>query len=132
MKKNEQNKKMLLEQLKKTPIIQIACEKLNISRATLYRWKSEDKEFSDAVDGAVTEGRSLVNDMAESQLIGAVKDRNLPAIMYWLKHHHKDYKMRVEIEGTINTIQELSDEQKELVRKALALADLTPKEHGTK
>ncbi len=132
MKKNEKNKALFLEQLRKTPIVQIACEKLNVSRATIYRWKNDDKEFSDAIHEAMTEGHSLINDMAESQLIGAVKDRNLPAIMYWLKHHHKDYKMRVEIEGTINTIQELSDEQKELVRKALALADLTPKEHGTK
>lgn len=124
MKKNEQNKKMLLEQLKKTPIIQIACDKLNISRATLYRWKSEDKEFGKAVDEAVSEGRSLINDVAESQLIGAVKDRSLPAIMYWLKHHHKDYKTRVEIEGAIETIHGLSAEQQNLVEQALVLAGI--------
>lgn len=112
-------KSLLLEQLKKTPIIQIACEKLGIARATFYRWKTEDKLFAKAVDNAVLEGCLLVNDLAESQLIGAVKDRNLTAIMYWLRHHHKDYRNRLEVEGTVNTIQELSTEQKALVRKAL-------------
>ncbi len=131
MKKTEQTKQALLEQIRKTPIVQIACEKLGISRWTFYRWKKEDTDFAKKVDEAIFDGRLLVNDLAESQLIGAVKDRNFAAIMYWLKHHHPSYRTRVEIEGTVNTIQELSPEQKELVRKALALADLTLENHGT-
>lgn len=119
MKKTDATKALLLEQLKKTPIVQIACEKLGIARATFYRWKAEDKAFTKAVDDAVLEGCLLVNDLAESQLIGAVKDRNLTAIMYWLRHHHKDYRNRLEVGGTVNTIQELNAEQKALVRKAL-------------
>ncbi len=130
MKKTEQTKEALLEQLKKTPIVQIACEKLGISRWTFYRWKNEDGDFAKKIDEAIFDGRLLVNDLAESQLIGAVKDRNFAAIMYWLKHHHPSYKTRVEIEGTVNTIQELSPEQKELVRKALELADVNLKSHG--
>ncbi len=121
MKKSEQTKQLFLEQLKKTPIVQIACEKLGVSRASFYRWRSEDAAFAKQADEATLEGHLLVNDLAESQLIGAVKDRNLQAIMYWLKHHHKDYRNRLEIEGTLNTITELSDEQKELVKKALEL-----------
>lgn len=130
MKKTDQTKEALLEQIRKTPIVQIACEKLGISRWTFYRWKKEDVEFAKKVDEAIFDGRLLVNDLAESQLIGAVKDRNFAAIMYWLKHHHPSYKTRVEIEGTVNTIQELSPEQKELVRKALDLANLTLGDHG--
>jgi hypothetical protein len=121
MKKSEQSKQLFLEQLKKTPIVQIACEKLGVSRASFYRWRAEDAEFAKQADEATLEGHLLVNDLAESQLIGAVKDRNLQAIMYWLKHHHKDYRNRLEIEGTLNTITELSDEQKALVKKALEL-----------
>ncbi|MBY0473107.1 hypothetical protein K2Q00_02360 [Patescibacteria group bacterium] len=130
MKKTDQTKEALLEQIRKTPIVQIACEKLGISRWTFYRWKKEDVEFAKKVDEAIFDGRLLVNDLAESQLIGAVKDRNFAAIMYWLKHHHPSYKTRVEIEGTVNTIQELSPEQKELVRKALELASLTLEDNG--
>ena len=121
MKKSEQAKQLFLEQLKKTPIVQIACEKLGVSRASFYRWRTEDAAFAKQADEATLEGHLLLNDLAESQLIGAVKDRNLQAIMYWLKHHHKDYRNRLEIEGTVNTITELSDEQKALVKKALEL-----------
>lgn len=124
MKKSDQTKELFLEQLKKTPIVQIACEKLGISRASFYRWRAEDAAFAKAADGAVLEGRLLVNDLAESQLIGAVKDRNMQAIMYWLKHHHRDYRNRLEIEGTVNSIQELNPEQKELVRRALELTGI--------
>ena len=131
MKKNDETESLFLEQLKKTPIVQIACEKLGIGRATFYRWKEEDVEFSKQVDAAIFDGRLMVNDLAESQLIGAVKDRDMRAIIYWLRHHHVDYRNRLEIEGTLNTIYELSDEQKALVAKALALADvnLTPYEN---
>lgn len=125
MKKTKQTEEALLEQLRKTPIVQIACEKLGISRWTLYRWKKEDSDLAKKIDDAIFEGRLLVNDLAESQLISAVKDRNFGAITYWLKHHHPSYATRVKIEGELNVIEELSPEQKELVRKALKLANIT-------
>src|SRR3989344_7412690 len=124
LKKSHQLKETILEQLRKTPIIQIACEKLNISRMSFYRWKKEDEEFARKVGEALLDGQLLVNDLAESQLISAIKDRNMSAVMSWLKHHHTSYKTKVQIEGTVNTIQELSDEQKELIRKALDLANI--------
>jgi hypothetical protein len=125
MKKNDETKQIFLEQLKKTPIVQIACEKLGLGRSTLYRWREEDRNFAKQMSEAILEGHLLVNDLAESQLIGAVKDRNLSAIMYWLRHHHVDYKTKLEIEGTVNTIHELNPEQKKLVRQALKLANIT-------
>ncbi len=131
LKKSKQLKEALLEQLRKTPIIQIACEKLNISRMSFYRWKQEDPEFAKKIDEALLDGQLLVNDLAESQLISAIKDRNMAAVMAWLKHHHPSYTTRVQIEGTVNTIQELSPEQKELVRRALELADLNLDNHGS-
>ncbi len=130
MKKTDQTKEALLEQLRKTPIVQIACEKLGISRWTFYRWKKEDADFAKKVDEALLEGCLLVNDLAESQLISAIKDRNMHAVMAWLKHHHPSYKTRVEIEGKLETVQEMTDEQKELVQKALELANIQLKEHG--
>lgn len=129
IKKSDELKEAILEQLRKTPIIQIVCEKLNISRMSFYRWKNEDEEFAEKVDEALLEGQLLVNDLAESQLISAIKDRNMSAVMAWLKHHHPSYTTRVKIEGTVNSIQELSDEQKELVKKALALAKLNFDDH---
>ncbi len=125
MKKNDEMKGAFLEQLAKTPVVHICCEKVEISRATFYRWKAEDVEFAKKVDGAMLQGRLMINDLAESQLIVAVRDRDMRAIVYWLRHHHPDYKAKLELEGSIQLIQELNDEQKKLVREALLLANVT-------
>ena len=125
MRESKRAKELMLEQLKKTPIVQIACEKVGLSRVSFYNWKKRDKEFGKQVQEALLDGRSLVNDLAESQLINAVKDRNIPAIVAWLKHNHPNYKTRIEIEGAVKVIEELSPDQKALKRKVLALAGLT-------
>lgn len=119
-----ENRRVLLEQLKKTPILQIACEKVGIGRATVYRWKNEDQEFAKALDGALFEGKMLVNDVAESQLMAAIKERNLGAIVFWLKHHHPSYTTKVEITANVKNDYELTPEQKALVQEALRLAAL--------
>lgn len=124
MKKTTQTKQLLLEQLRKNPILQIACEKSGVSRMTYYRWKNEDKEFSKQIDEALLEGQSMVNDLAESQLISAVKDRNIQAIMHWLRHHHPTYANTLQIKHTIQD-ESLSPEQEVLVREALRLASLS-------
>ena len=123
-KKRDKNKELIVEQLKKTPIVQLACEKLGIARSTLYRWKNADEEFAQAVDEAIITGNQLINDMAESQLISAIRDKNLRAIVFWLKHHHKTYATKIEVDGQIKTDNKLTPEQEELVRKALELATL--------
>jgi hypothetical protein len=129
MRKNDQLKKLLLEQLRKTPVVQIACDKTQVSRASFYRWRTEDKEFSKSVEEALLDGRLLVNDLAETQLINAVKDRNITAILAWLKHNHPNYRTRLEIEGSLRVIEELSPEKAKEVKKALTLASLTLHNH---
>ena len=124
MTKTDQTKKLLLEQIGRNPIIQIACEKTGVSRMTYYRWKNEDKEFSKQIDTALLEGQSLVNDLAESQLISAVKDRNIQAIMHWLRHHHPTYANTLQIKHTLQD-ESLNHEQEALVREALRLASLS-------
>jgi len=126
--KNEKQKQALLEQLKKTPIVQIACEKADVSRATFYRWKKDDAEFSKMADEAILEGSFLVNDMAESQLMSAIRDKNMTAIIFWLKHHHQNYATKVEVNASIkNVTEELTDEQKQLIKEALRLASIDSK-----
>lgn len=129
MKKNDQTKTLILEQLRKTPIVEAACQKVGVSRMTFYRWKDEDKYFAKDVDQALLDGRLLVSDLAESQLISAVKDRNLSAVIYWLKNHHASYKNRVEIEGAVSAVHELSPEQEALMQKAFALAGIHLPDH---
>jgi hypothetical protein len=81
----------VVECLKTTPIIQVACQKSGISRATFYRWREQDEVFKQQIDQAQKEGVGLVNDLAESQLISLLKEKHPTAIFYWLNHHHPDY-----------------------------------------
>lgn len=119
--KSDKNKELLLEQFKKTPIVESACQKLGIGRSTYYSWREGDSDFAKKADEALMGGKFLVNDLAESQLIAAVKDRNLNAITYWLRHHHPDYTNTLQLKHTIED-ENLTPEQEELVRKALRLA----------
>ncbi|MFH1544038.1 MAG: hypothetical protein ABIE03_05925 [Patescibacteria group bacterium] len=114
-------KKQLIEQLKKTPIIEVTCKKMGIGRATFYRWKKADLKFADEAELALQEGSQLINDMAESQLINAIKNGNLTGIIFWLKNHHKQYSPKLEVTAKNGDIP-LTDEQKELIRRSLALA----------
>lgn len=126
-KRIDKNQELLLEQLKKTPIVQVACEKVGIGRATYYRWRKENETFAEQADSAIDEGASLVNDMAESQLMAAIRDKNLTAIIFWLKNHHPNYATKVEVNARLKADNEvLTPEQEALVTRALQLAALIP------
>jgi len=125
--KNNNDKQLLIEQLKKTPIIQVVCERMNISRATFYRWKAESQEFTQAVELAISEGVSLINELAEAQLISAIKDKNFSAIAYWLNHRHPAYANKIEVTTKLkHNDEELTPEQEMIVMKALNLARILP------
>ena len=114
-KRQNKEKEILLERLKKTPIVQIACEKCGVGRATYYRWRKDDPEFAKMADEALSEGSLLVNDMAESQLLQAIRSQNLGAIIFWLKHHHPAYANKVEITGRLKHDYELTAEEETLI-----------------
>jgi ACT domain-containing protein len=125
------NKELLIEQLKRTPIVELACQKVGIGRATYYRFRKDDKNFGKAADEAIIEGSLLVNDIAETQLIGAIKDKNMSAILFWLKHHHPAYKNKLEVTGELKTsLEALTPEQEALVKRALKLAGLIEPKGG--
>ena len=115
---------LLIEQLKKTPVVQVACEKCGVGRSTYYRWRKEDAEFTQLSDQALLDGSLLVNDMAESQLMSAIKDKNMTAIIFWLKHHHPAYLTKVEITSSQIKDPMLTAEQEDAVKKALLMAGI--------
>lgn len=123
--KQSRQKELIVEQLKKTPIVQMVCEKLGIGRSTYYRWRQEDKEFAKDCDEALEDGFSLVNDLAESQLLGAIRDQNMTAIIFWLRNHHRKYANKLEVNASIKNVSEqLTPEQQAVVEQALRLASL--------
>jgi len=124
-KRQVKEKGALIDQLKKLPIIQIACEKTGVGRTTYYRWKKEDPDFAFDSEDAIQTGRNLINDMAESQLLSEIKEKNMTAIIFWLKHNHPIYGNRLEV-TTGNKNGELSAEQEKIIKKALEMGAIIP------
>ncbi len=87
----------IIEYLERTPVVESACSKLDISRSTYYRWKESDPEFKKQTDKALEQGRSVVDDVAESHLISALKSGNMAAVKFWLANNNERYKKSVQI-----------------------------------
>ena len=130
MSRNQKkDKQKLMVQLQKMPIVEVACKNLNLPRATYYRWRQSDTKFAADCDEAIEQSSGMVSDMAESQLISAIKERNMTAIIFWLKHHHPRYTAKLLLEGRIRHETEiLTAEQEDLVMRALVMAGLLPKQ----
>ena len=92
MKKTKVLWSKILEEIERTPIIQVVCEKFGISRQTFYRWMHESEENFNDVKKALNAGVSLVNDVAESNILNAIKNKDLASTKYWLSHRHESYK----------------------------------------
>jgi len=123
MKKNKFQELFLLE-LEKVPIVQVACEKTNLSRNTVYRWRKEDITFAKKMDESLASGVSLVSDMGEVQVITLIKEKNWPAIRFWLQHRSDNYKNKLEV-TTKKDDGILTSAQAKIVKQALRLAGLT-------
>jgi hypothetical protein len=120
--------KQFLEELKKVPIVQVACEKAGVSRNTVYRWKREDKDFEKEFEKAMADGVAFVNDMSESQLLTLIKEKNFSAVRFWLNKRHPAYKEKVEIINK-HELPELTDIQKETIKQALELSNVIKQNH---
>lgn len=126
--KKDKVKDAFLTQLKKIPIVQVACEKVGISRNSVYRWKQEDEQFRKDMETALAEGEELVNDMSESQLLSLIREKNWNAISFWLRKRSPRFRDRVEVTANFERQEELSPEQEAIVQQALQLAAAPQKE----
>lgn len=89
--KKYRKEQALLEQLRTIPNVSLACEKVGLSRNTVYRWCKEDPEFKARLDEALESGVESVNDLAESKLIANINSGSMRAIQYWLDNNKKTY-----------------------------------------
>ena len=122
--RQKRDKGLMLEQLRKMPIVQIACEKTGVGRTTYARWRSEDEEFRKAADEAMHEGDEILNDMTETQLMNLIKDQkpHFGAIRLRLTRCHPKYADKLQLVGNINIKDErLTPEQEAIVREALRM-----------
>jgi predicted DNA binding protein len=123
MKRNNRTKELILDQIRKVPIIELACQKAEVSRMTLLRWKKDDPKFAKDIDEAMNMGKSLISDVAEANLINAIKQGNMRGIIFWLTHQKDEYRNKIELSGSMTHIrEELTDDEVEILRQALELA----------
>lgn len=90
----KKEKQKFVEILEQFPIIQVACIKAWISRPTYYRWYNEDEKFVLQVDKAIAIWKESINDVAESNIISGVKEKDIKSTMFWLNNNHKNYSNR--------------------------------------
>jgi hypothetical protein len=91
MDKRNRKKHKLLKELEKTPLIEQACRKAGISRATYYRWCVEDRAFYYRAEAAKSKGREKLNDYVESKLLENIGNGHQGAIQFWLCNNSKAY-----------------------------------------
>lgn len=128
MAKKDKVKDSFLAELKKIPIIQVACEKTGISRQSVYRWKQEDKDFEKEMEEALIEGEALVNDMSESQLLTLIKEKNFSAIRFWLQRRNPKFRDKLEVTNKFEKDRELTEEEEKVVQRALEMTTTKPLE----
>lgn len=119
-RRQDKAKASLIDQLKKLPVVQLACEKVSVGRSTYYRFLDDDEDFRKLAEEAIAEGKKVMNDFAETQLISLIRDQSFAAIQLWLRTHHNDYRTRIEVSGKIDTVEPvLTPEQEIFVRETL-------------
>lgn len=89
--KKTRKAKQFLEELKTVPLVSLACEKVGLSRNTVYRWRKKDEEFASAMEEVLSRGTDSINDLSESKLINAIQMGEKWAIMFWLSNNKKNY-----------------------------------------
>lgn len=116
----QKKKTLLLEQLEKYPIVQVACERAGVGRATYYLWRDDDKAFMKSADIALSRGTKFINDLAESKLIRAIQDGHMTAIIYWLKNHNGAYSDKIQHKHLHEIMsREVDPEQIALIKQAM-------------
>lgn len=95
--KKHRKEEQFLEELRNVPNISSVCNKIGISRNSVYRWFKEDSIFRTRAEKALRMGNESINDLAENRLVQKIKDSDMRAITYWLDNHKVNYiKPRIE------------------------------------
>jgi len=105
-------KKRMIEALRKTLMVSIACRETKVSRQTHYDWISSDSLYQKEVDFVWAE----VVDIAQGELFSKIKAGDLKAIMFFLKARG-DYSEKQEIEMSGNIMQKDDPEMIKIIHE---------------
>ncbi|MDB5189939.1 MAG: seg [Parcubacteria group bacterium] len=92
MRQIDSDKLRIILELKSNPIVLSACKKIGLSTSTFYRWQNEDGRFNKEVKRAIARGREQLCDIAENNVVKAVRQGDMRASTFWLKHFRTPYK----------------------------------------
>lgn len=67
-------------------IVSLIARRLNCTRQTVYNWMKEYPELA----AAIQDEKEKIKDLAEGGLYALIKDKNLGAIIFYLKTQAKD------------------------------------------
>jgi hypothetical protein len=85
------DKEKFLTELEQTPFPSIACKRVGISKATIYRWRKEDTKFRKDMDDAMEAGRETITESAEAHTVMLIKKGEFRAIRLWLENNTTRY-----------------------------------------
>jgi hypothetical protein len=120
--KKDSHADLFLEEMRKIPIVTVACEKVGISRNTIYKWLKDDPVFKEKFDTASMNGIQHINDLSENQLLQLIKEKRLSAIRLWLTNNHQRFSGK-SVKDTEVKDKELSEEQKSTIEQALKMVN---------
>ena len=121
-KRQAESKAKFLETLRETPIIEVACKRSGVGRTTYYRWCREDSAFAQASGEAFKQGVDFICDMSETQAIQLVKEKKLPAIIFYLRNNSARYGAGGAARAQPAQIAEPTAKEERLIKHALALS----------
>lgn len=89
---NEEVKKQILDTIEDELTISAMCNKLGLSRQTIYRHMQEDDTFAKQVKEATQNAVINLNDECENKVIAKIRNDDTNMIKFWLRYRHPDYK----------------------------------------
>jgi len=85
-------KEDVIKEIQNELTIKAVCDKLDLSRQTIYRWIEEDDEFAEQLKQARKDAINAMNDICENKVVQKIMADNDGMIKFWLRYHHNDYK----------------------------------------
>lgn len=144
---DDKTKDMFLKFLEKYGNVSLACNKAGINRCTYYRWKETDKQFKKRTSHLIKLGRENMTDMSEHALLVEIRNGNIRAIEFSLRHNSSRYK-RQSISTTIihkrdmptepagprtleDLIVESAQDNRDLAEKFIQMGGIPPRADGS-
>jgi len=130
----EAKKKLALDFLAKSTggTFTAAFKAAGIAYSTAYEWLDADPVWKKSMIEARAKADQQGGDFAESQLMLAIKDRNMTGIIFYLKSKHKDrgYVERQQIAGAGDGPIEMKHQMTAIDGALLALENAARKREG--